>query len=101
MFATRAQGVLGDHHVPNPSGVAQALAGGQARFILQAAPASLRPALDDALHSAAVSGVQLAFLVSGIVGLVAGFAVLALVRPSREVPAGEPRPATELAPDAA
>jgi EmrB/QacA subfamily drug resistance transporter len=101
VFATRAQGVLGDHSVPNPSGVAQALAGGQARFILQAAPASVRPALDDALHSAAVSGVQLAFLVSGIVGIVAGFAVLVLVRPSRDVPAGEPRPAAELAPDAA
>jgi EmrB/QacA subfamily drug resistance transporter len=83
VFATRAQGVLGDRHVPSPAGVAQALAGGQAPAILRAAPASVRSALDSALHAAAVGGVQLTFLVSGVVGVLAGFAVLALVRPTK------------------
>jgi hypothetical protein len=43
----------------------------------------VRSALDSALHAAAVGGVQLTFLVSGVVGVLAGFAVLALVRPTK------------------
>ena len=89
VFATRAQGVLGDRHVPSPAGVAQALAGGQAPAVLRAAPASARAALDSAFHAAAVSGVQLAFLVSGIVGVLAGLAVLGLVRPAKAARSAE------------
>jgi hypothetical protein len=60
--------------------VARALAGGQAPYVLRQAPAAVRGRLNDALHAAAVSGVQWAFLVSGIIGVLAGIAVLALVR---------------------
>jgi predicted MFS family arabinose efflux permease len=90
VFAARAQTVLADRHVPNPSGVAQAIAGGQAPAILRAAPASVRPALDSAFHAAAVSGVQWTFLVSGLAGLVAGVAAFALIRPTRSAPAQTP-----------
>jgi hypothetical protein len=48
--------------------------------VLHRAPAAARGRLNDALHAAAVSGVQWAFLISGIVGVLAGLAVLALVR---------------------
>jgi EmrB/QacA subfamily drug resistance transporter len=100
VFAAKAQGVLADHHVPNPAGVAQALAGGQAQAVLQGAPASSRDALSNALHAASVSGVQWAFLVSGVVGVVAGFTVLALVRPTKP-PAEGPGPVTSSAPEPA
>ena len=49
-------------------------------------PAPAAPALDDAFHAAAVSGLQWAFLVSGVVGVLAGLAVLALVRPASRPP---------------
>jgi EmrB/QacA subfamily drug resistance transporter len=102
VFATRAQHVLTNRHVPNPAGVAQAVAGGQAQAVVHGAPAQLQAALDSAVHAAAVSGVQWTFLVSGVVGVLAGFAVLALVRPAKAPDdaapvtsdAAEPAPAT-------
>jgi hypothetical protein len=69
--------------VPDATGVSRALAGGQAPVLLQNAPAAVRGALDSALHAGAVAGVQLTFLVSGVVGVLAGLAVLVLVRPAR------------------
>jgi hypothetical protein len=90
VFATRAQTVLTDHHVPNPAGLAQALAGGQAPAVLHAAPAGVRSALDDAFHAAAVSGVQWTFLVSGVAGLLAAAAAFALIRPARPAAAEAP-----------
>ena len=80
VFSARAQHVLAAHHVPNSTGVSRGLAGGQAPLILHKAPPSVRGALDSALHSAAISGVQWAFLVGGVVGVLAGLAVFALVR---------------------
>jgi EmrB/QacA subfamily drug resistance transporter len=102
VFATKAQDVLTDRHIPNPAAVAQALAGGQAQALLHGAPAQARGALDSALHAASVGGVQWAFLVSGVVGVLAGFAVLALVRPTRTA-AGDAgaAPAATAEPEAA
>jgi EmrB/QacA subfamily drug resistance transporter len=94
VFATRAQSVLADRHVPHPAAIAQALAGGQAKGLLHAVPGPARGALDSALHAAAVNGVQWSFLVSGLVGVVGGLAVLALVRPAKSQPAA---PAPEVA----
>jgi EmrB/QacA subfamily drug resistance transporter len=88
VFSARAAHVLDGRGVPDATGVSRALSGGQAPRILQAAPAGVRAALDDSLHAAAVDGVQWAFLVSGIAGIVAGLAVLTLVRPARD--AAEP-----------
>jgi hypothetical protein len=80
VFETRAQSVLTDHQIAGASGLSRAVAGGQTPVVLHQAPAALRGRLDDAIHAAAVSGVQWAFLVSGIIGVLAGLAVLGLVR---------------------
>jgi EmrB/QacA subfamily drug resistance transporter len=83
VFAARAEHVLAGRGVPSPSGVARAVAGGQAFRLLHGAPAAVRDTLDSAVHAAAVQGVQWSFLVSGIAGVLAALAVLAVVRPAR------------------
>ena len=95
VFETRAQSVLTDHHVAGASGVSRAVAGGQTPLLLQKVPAAVRGQLDDAVHAAAVSGVQWAFLVSGIVGVLAGLAVLRLVRLPAAGDAHAPQPGPE------
>jgi EmrB/QacA subfamily drug resistance transporter len=81
VFAARVSSMLSSHAVPASDTVAKAVAGGQARLVLQAAPGAVRERLDGVLHAASVSGVQWTFLVSGIAGVVTGVAVLALIRP--------------------
>jgi EmrB/QacA subfamily drug resistance transporter len=88
VFATRAESSLSGHGTPDPSRVANALAGGQAPVVLAKAPASTRAGLDHAMHVASISGLQGTFVVAGVAGLVAGLIVLVLVRPNR--PAAEP-----------
>ena len=88
VFEARAQHVLSGHSVPEAARVARAVSGGQAPIVLQKAPAAARGALDTAIHAAAVSGVQWAFLISGAIGVLAGLAVLAMVR-SPAASAGE------------
>jgi predicted MFS family arabinose efflux permease len=84
VFSARAAHVLDGRGVPDSTGVSRALSGGQAPVLLKHAPAAVHSGLDSALHAGAVDGVQWAFLVSGIVGVLAGLAVLVLVRPPRE-----------------
>jgi EmrB/QacA subfamily drug resistance transporter len=86
VFSARAAHILDGRGVPDPSGVSRALSGGQAPVLLRAVPAGARSGLDSSLHAAAVDGVQWTFAVSGVAGVLAGFAVLALVRPR---PAGQ------------
>ena len=81
MFAARISSVLSGDAVPGSDSVAKAVAGGQARSVLHAAPAAVRDRLDGALRAASVSGVQWTFLVSGIAGVLTGLAVLAMIRP--------------------
>jgi hypothetical protein len=78
VFSTRAASVLDSRGVAHGARVAKAVAGGQARRLLAGAHGD--PRLDASLHAAAVSGVQWSFLVAGLVGVVAGLVVLALVR---------------------
>jgi EmrB/QacA subfamily drug resistance transporter len=83
VFSVRAAHVLDGRGVPNPSGVSRALAGGQASALLHRVPAAARAALDSSLQAAAVDGVRWTFAVSGVTGVLAGLAVLALVRPAQ------------------
>jgi EmrB/QacA subfamily drug resistance transporter len=89
VFATRAATVLRSDGVPQAGRVAKALAGGQAKFVLQAAPQRFHDALDSALHTSAVSGLQWAFAVSGVAGLLFGALCWVLIR--------EPKPSAEPA----
>jgi EmrB/QacA subfamily drug resistance transporter len=77
-FATSATSSLDGDGVPGASGVASALAGGQARAVLGSAPQ-----LGDAVRSAFAAGLDAAFLVAGTGGVVAGVVVLLLTRPAR------------------
>jgi MFS family permease len=86
VFATRAASVLREHQVPESGRIAKALAGGQAKFVLQEAPQRFHDALDTALHASAVSGLQWAFGISGVAGLVFGTLCWWLIRDPRSEP---------------
>jgi predicted MFS family arabinose efflux permease len=91
VFAARGQSVLSSHGVDSAAGVARSLAGGQAPALLHRVPAAGQASLDDAFHAAAVAGVQATFAVAGVIGVIGGLLVLALVR----APAPGPAPAKE------
>ncbi|BEP15582.1 MFS transporter [Acidothermaceae bacterium B102] len=91
VFTARAASSLSGHGVQGSSGLASALAGGQSKAIIGKAPAAGRADLVRWIHDAFASGLDAAFLVAGIVGLVAGVAVLVLVRPTKgAAPAAPP-----------
>jgi EmrB/QacA subfamily drug resistance transporter len=82
VFAARAAKTISARGVEHSSPLAHALAGGQTPTVLRAAPASLRAHLDEVLHAASISGLHGVFLVAGISGVLAGLAVLVMVRPA-------------------
>ncbi|WP_250037235.1 MFS transporter [Paractinoplanes maris] len=94
-FAGRARAHLTEAGVPNAADAAHGLAGGQAARILAATPEAVRGTVDTALRGAAVAGLDAAFLVAAAAGVVAGIAVLLLVRPARAEPRSDDRPAQE------
>jgi EmrB/QacA subfamily drug resistance transporter len=82
VFSIRAANTLRDAGQDHASSLAHGLAGGQGQGLLaQAGPH--RAALNSALHSASISGLDGAFVVAGIAGVVAAVLVWILVRPSR------------------
>jgi EmrB/QacA subfamily drug resistance transporter len=81
-FTSSATGSLDADGVPDASGVAGALAGGQARGVLGATPQ-----LADSVRAAFATGLDAAFLVAGAGGVIAGVAVLLLTRPARRTSA--------------
>jgi MFS family permease len=91
IFASRARGYLGDHGAPDPAGTAHGLAAGQAGRILGAVPAGVRESVEAGLRGASAAGLDTGFLVAAGVGLVAGLAVLILVRPAGR-PVAPPAP---------
>jgi EmrB/QacA subfamily drug resistance transporter len=102
VFASRAAGSLAHAGVSGSSGVANALAGGQAYAVIAKAPSGQRPELVAAIHGAFASGLDAAFLVAGIAGVVAGLAVLVLVRKKPDAETAAPawdaaKPATAAA----
>ena len=92
VFAARARSSLAGRGVADPVQVAHAVAGGRLPGLLDDAPAAGREFLDSAAHAAAVSGVQATFAVAGVVGVLAGLLVLALMRPAGVPSAGRPEP---------
>lgn len=83
VFTARAQGVLGDHGVPQAAAAARAVGGGRSAVLLHQVPVPLRADLTAAVHASAAAGVQSTLAVAGVVGIVAGLCTFALVRPAR------------------
>jgi EmrB/QacA subfamily drug resistance transporter len=82
VFSVRAASTLRHDGLSQASSLAHGLAGGQGQGLLaQAGPN--RSSLNHALHTASISGLDGAFIVAGIAGVVAGVLVWILVRPSR------------------
>jgi EmrB/QacA subfamily drug resistance transporter len=90
VFAIRAQSTFSGGGAPEPGRLATALAGGQAPAVLAKAPTADRGVLEHLMHTASIAGLQGAFVVAGIGGLLAGLAVLYLVRPVRSANAAGP-----------
>lgn len=95
VFATvataQARNVLaGSALFPDPAGAANDLTGGAAAALLADVPDPARQAAQALLREAYVAGLDRIFLLSGIVALLAGAAVLALVRAPAHA---EPTPA--------
>jgi hypothetical protein len=80
VFAARAANVLATRGVTDADQLSRQLSGGQAHQMLAATGTTARGTLDANFHAAAVSSLQWTFLVCGIGGLIAGAAVLALLR---------------------
>ncbi len=83
IFTARAAHSLSGRHLAGADGLASALAGGQSRQLIHAAPAGARAALVSTIHQAFASGLDATFYVAGAAGIVAGLLVLVLVRPAK------------------
>jgi EmrB/QacA subfamily drug resistance transporter len=96
IFAARAATVLAARGAGRA--VAPAVTGGQAGAVLAHAPAAQRAGLDGVIHAAAAAGLNLSFLVAGLLGL-AG-AVVAVVTLRRPAQPGGPEAGVANAPEA-
>jgi EmrB/QacA subfamily drug resistance transporter len=92
IFTARVAHSLSGHGVHGAAGLANALAGGQSKAVIGTAPAAGRDQLVHTIHTAFASGLDAAFLVAGLVGVLTGVVVLLLVRPGKPgtEPAAEP-----------
>jgi EmrB/QacA subfamily drug resistance transporter len=81
-ITTYLHGMPGLHHA---AALGKAIAGGQARGIIDAAPTEARPALHHAIHGAFASGLNGALLIAGIAGLLGGAVVLIALRPQPQL----------------
>ncbi|MBR7831888.1 MFS transporter [Actinospica durhamensis] len=103
VFATVITGgtehVLSDSGLfPDASAASTQLTAGQAGRLVAAAPSAGRAAVAHALHDAYATGLQRVFLISAVIGVLAGVGVLALVRNPAEAPVPASAPARAVAP---
>lgn len=80
IFSSRIEHALQQHGVADPGGAAHAIGSGAGHALLRAVPSDQRGALDALIHDAAGSGLSTVFLVAGLSGIVAGLAVIVLLR---------------------
>ncbi|MFK4190014.1 MFS transporter [Streptomyces sparsogenes] len=83
IFTSRTAAVLaGPGTVPDPGQGASALAAGQARGLVDAAPAADRSAVQQLVRAAFAAGLDRVFVVSALAAALGGLIVLVFVRPS-------------------
>jgi EmrB/QacA subfamily drug resistance transporter len=68
--------------IQHPGAVAKAVAGGQSRIVLAAAPPSARDALHHVIAGAFASGLNATLVIAGVAGLVGAVIVVVALRPS-------------------
>jgi hypothetical protein len=97
IFAARAAATF--QAAGNPAGqeLSHALAGGQAAGIVAEAGPDQIAAATQLVHRASIAGLHGAFWAAGIIGLLAGFAVLILVRKPADSHLTRPNPSTKAA----
>lgn len=88
VFTSRtATALAGSGTVPDADRSAAALAAGQARHVLDAAPPAHRDAARHLVHQAFAAGLDRVFLLSSLAAALGGLIVLALVRPPKRTAA--------------
>ncbi|HUR74198.1 MAG TPA: MFS transporter, partial [Sporichthya sp.] len=96
VFSVRAQTAFSDRGLPDAGEAGRAVAGGRSGQLL-----AQNADLSDAVHAAAVEGVQWTLGVAGVVGLIAGTIALVLIRsPKSAAAAGPPAQEAPRAPGA-
>ncbi|MBY3551918.1 MFS transporter [Modestobacter lapidis] len=90
VFTARTASTLRAAGVPDPSGTATALTGGQTAEIVDQAPPEARAGLADLLATAYADGLRDVFLACGAAGILGGVLVFWLVR--ADAPGGGQRP---------
>jgi EmrB/QacA subfamily drug resistance transporter len=81
VFQSRVAHVLAQRGVHGSDAVATAVSGGATGAVVGHAPVGARADLTAAIHAAFASGLDLIFALSGAVAVVAGLAVMVLLRP--------------------
>jgi EmrB/QacA subfamily drug resistance transporter len=84
VFAAGARQSLTGSNAPNSGKLADSLIAGQAHAVLAGTPPEQQPLVDHLLRAASTHGLDLAFGLAAIIGLIAGALVLGLVRPKAE-----------------
>ncbi|MGX7680659.1 MFS transporter [Jatrophihabitans sp. DSM 45814] len=87
VFASRIGASFADSGLPSAEKLGHAVAGGQGPIVLNSLPPAQRPAFDQALHTASLSGLSWVMGIAGAAGLVAGIIVLLMIRPTRSASA--------------
>jgi hypothetical protein len=90
----------GAAHVTDSGRLAKAVAGGQSRGVLHAAPPAARAGLDQAIHSAFASGLNATLVICGVAGLIGAVIMAVALRPAASEAESE-RPAASQPPRAA
>ncbi len=83
ILQSRVGSVL-DQHQTGTGKLAPAVSGGQTQVILKSVPAANREAASAAIHSAFASGLNLIFVLAGVIAIVVGLLTAVLLRPLRQ-----------------
>lgn len=84
ILQSRVSTVL-DQHQAGTGKLAAAVSGGQAQAVLGSVPAANRTAASAAIHAAFASGLNLIFVLAGVIAILVAIATAVLLRPARQL----------------